>query len=441
MVKTMRKWLSTAAAISLATASACPLPASAAEYLLGPQDKVRLKVYEWRASRDVIFEWTALNDTFTVGADGTLFLPFVGQIRAEGTAPADLARAIGDRLMQRMGLGREPDVAAEIAQYRPFYIVGNVKQPGEFPYRPELTVLQALGIAGGLPIREDDWSRLEREVISGQGDVGLLALNNVSLLARKARLQSELAGKDNITFPSELTDRASNETIALAMDQERKIFAIRKDSLATQLRSLHELKDFLQQELVSLEQQLTFHDKQIQLIQKELAGVSNLVQKGLAVAPRELSLEGTVAQMQSERLAAETSMLRVRQEMSKTDIEILNLNNQHSSEVAESLRETQQQLNEVTSKSNTAVQLLHETQVTAPALLALRQNAAKAKPIFTIVRPKDGSTEELPAQETTLVEPGDTVKVEIPLPQSGLDGLPAENASIEADTTAARNTN
>ena len=66
----MRKWLSTAAAISLATVSACPLPASAAEYLLGPQDKVRLKVYEWRASRDVIFEWTALNDTFTVGADG-----------------------------------------------------------------------------------------------------------------------------------------------------------------------------------------------------------------------------------------------------------------------------------------------------------------------------------------------------------------------------------
>jgi polysaccharide export outer membrane protein/exopolysaccharide production protein ExoF len=437
----MRKWLSTAAAISLATACACPLPASAAEYLLGPQDKVRLKVYEWRASRDVIFEWTALNDTFTVGADGTLFLPFVGQMRAEGTAPADLARAIGDRLMQRMGLGREPDVAAEIAQYRPFYIVGNVKQPGEFPYRPELTVLQALGIAGGLPIREDDLARLQREVISGEGDVGLLALNNVSLLARKARLQSELAGNDNITFPSELTDRASNETVALAMDQERKIFAIRKDSLATQLRSLRELKDFLQQELVSLEQQLTFHDKQIELVKKELAGVSNLVQKGLAVAPRELSLEGAVAQMQSERLAAETSMLRVRQEMSKTDIEILNLNNQHSSEVAQSLRETQQQLNEVSSKSNTAVQLLHETQVTAPALLALRQNAAKAKPIFTIVRPKDGSTEELAAQETTLVEPGDTVKVEIPLPQSGLDSLPAENASIEADTSAARNTN
>jgi len=437
----MRKWLSTVAGISLAATAACPSSASAAEYLLGPQDKVRLKVYEWRASRDVIFEWTALNDSFVVSADGTLFLPFVGQLRAEGTAPGDLARAIGDRLMQHMGLSRQPDVAVEIAQYRPFYIVGNVKQSGEFPYRPGLTVLQALGIAGGLPVREDDVSRLEREVITGQGDVGLLALNNVSLIARKARLQSELAGSEDIAFPSELRDRASNETIALAMDQERRIFAIRKDSLATQLRSLRELKDFLQQELASLEQQLTFHDKQIQLIQKELAGVSNLVQKGLAVAPRELSLEGTVAQMQSDRLAAETSMLRVRQEMSKTDIEILNLSNQRSSEIAESLRETQQQLNEVTSKSDTAVQLLHETQVTAPALLALRQNAAKAKPIFTIVRPKDGGTEELAAQETTLVEPGDTVKVEIPLPRSGLDSLPAADASIQVETPAVRSTN
>ena len=160
----MRKWLVTVAAASLAAAAACPLPTVAAEYLLGPQDKVRLKVYEWRASRDVIFEWTALNDSFVVGADGTLFLPFVGQIRAQGTAPGDLARAIGDRLMQHMGLGRQPDVAVEVVQYRPFYIVGYVTQPGEFPYRPGLTVLQALGIAGGLRTHEEDMSRLEREV-------------------------------------------------------------------------------------------------------------------------------------------------------------------------------------------------------------------------------------------------------------------------------------
>ncbi|MBZ9821504.1 polysaccharide biosynthesis/export family protein [Mesorhizobium sp. CA4] len=435
----MRKWLATVAA-SLAAAIAFALPAVAAEYLLGPQDKVRLKVYEWRASRDVIFEWTALNDDFVVGADGTLFLPFVGQIRAQGTSPGDLARAIGDHLMRQMGLGRQPDVAVEIAQYRPFYIVGYVAQPGEFPYRPGLTVLQALGIAGGLRIREDDIPRLEREIIAGQGDVGLLALSSVTLLARKARLEAEQADSDEIAFPAELKDRASNPTVAVAMEQESRIFAVRKEAMMTQLRSLRELRDFLEKELESLQQQLTFRDKQIQLIQKELEGVSTLVQKGLAVAPRELNLEGTVAQMQGDRLAAETSLLRVRQEMSKTDIEILNLNNQHASGIAEALRETQSQLNEVTTKADTASQLLHETAVTAPALLALKERAERAKPIFKIVRTTGSGSEELAAEETTPIKPGDTVKVEIPPPQPGLAALPADSG-IQAEKLPDQGTN
>ncbi|MDG4884003.1 polysaccharide biosynthesis/export family protein [Mesorhizobium sp. WSM4884] len=440
MGKTMRKWVVTAVA-SLAAMTGWTLPTMADEYLLGPQDKVRLKVYEWRASRDVFFEWTALNDDFTVGADGTLFLPFVGQIRAQGTAPGDLARAIGGRLMQQMGLGRPPDVAVEIAQYRPFYIVGNVAQPGEFPYRPGLTVLQAMGIAGGLRTREEDIPRLEREVIAGQGEVDLLAQSSVSLLSRKARLESEQAGSDEISFPPELNVRASNPTVAIAMEQERKIFAVRKDAMTTQLRSLNDLKEFLEKELDSLGQQMTFHDKQIELIQKELAGVSTLVQKGLAVAPRELSLEGTLAQMQSDKLVAETSLLRVRQEISKTDIEILNLGNQHANEIAGALRETQQQLNEITSKADTAVQLLHETEVTAPALLALRERSERTKPIFKIVRTTASGSEERSADETTLIEPGDTVKIEIPRPQSGVAALPAAVGGLQAETLPIQGTN
>jgi protein involved in polysaccharide export with SLBB domain len=415
----MRRWTLTVAGIWYA-AAALPLPAIAGEYLLGPEDKIRLKVFEWRASRDEIFEWAALNDSFVVGADGTLFLPFVGQIRAAGTAPADLARAIGDQLMQRMGLGRQPDVAVEIAQYRPFYILGSVKQPGEFPYRPGLTVLQALGIAGGLPVREDDVTRLQREAIAGQGDVGLLELSNVSLLA-------EVAGNDDITFPPELSDNAANQTVAEVIDQERKIFNIRRQAQETQLRALRELKQFLQQELASLEKQLTFHDRQIALLEKELASVSALVQKGLAAAPRELALEGSLARMQGDRLTAETSLLRVKQEMSKTDIEILGLNNRRASEAADGLRETQRQLDEIASKTETAIQLLHETEVTAPTQLALRQRAQRAKPIFKIVRTTPVGVEELTAQESSVVEPGDTIKVEIPLSEPSLLALPASN--------------
>jgi polysaccharide export outer membrane protein/exopolysaccharide production protein ExoF len=208
------------------------------------------------------------------------------------------------------------------------------------------------------------------------------------------------------------------------MEQERTIFDARKDAITTQLRALTDLRIFLEKELLSLEKQLTFHDKQIELVQKELSGVSSLVQKGLVVAPRELSLERGVAQMQSDKLSAETSLLRARQELSKTDISILELRNRHANEVAENLRETQAQLNETTWKTDTAVQLLQETEIAAPALLNLRE---RVKPDYKIVRTTTSGTVELTAKETTPLEPGDTLKVEIKLPQLGLTALPSGN--------------
>lgn len=423
-------WLAKAL-VGFTLAAGHPAAVSSAEYLLGPQDKLRLKIYEWRASRDVIFEWTALNDEFTVGAGGLLSLPFVGDIRAAGETPPRLARKIGTRLMQRMGLGREPDVAVDVVQFRPFYILGHVTQPGEFPYRPGLTVLQALTIAGGLRTREEDIARLEREVIAGRGEVELLSLSNVSLLTRKARLDAELAGASEIEFPNNLLRLRGDSLVSIMMDQERAIFQARRDGLRTQVRALEELKEFLAKELAALEKQLTFHDTQIELVQKELAGVSALVKKGLSAAPRELGLQRTLADVQSSRLSAETALFRARQEISRTEISILQLRNTFANEVTVALRETQAQLDETVRKADTASQLLHESEVSAPRLLALRAKAQQAEPVYTIVRPDGGGSVEIAATETTEVLPGDTVKVEIPLPE-GLDGL---NLDISADVS------
>jgi polysaccharide export outer membrane protein/exopolysaccharide production protein ExoF len=415
------------AGIALCLAAGIQSPAMAGDYQLGPQDKVRLKIYEWRPSRDEIFEWTALNDQFTIGAGGELSLPLVGGVDAAGTTPSELGHVISQRLMQHMGLARQPDVAVEVVQFRPFYMVGQVMQPGEFPYRPGLTVLQALSIAGGLRTREENLARLEREVIAGKGDVDLLKLNYVSLLARKARLEAEQRGMNEVVFPKQLTDRQEDSTVRLMMDQERSVFSARRDGMATQARALKELKEFLVKETDSLEQQLTFFDTQIELVQKELSGVSSLVSKGFTAAQREMSVQRDMAQIQSSRLAAETALLRARQETSRTDISILELQNQRMNEVATALRETQMQLDEITRKADTAVQLLHDSEMTAPRLLALRSQAANAQPKYTIVRLTAQGGTELTATESTEVQPGDTVKVEIPLPP-GLEDLEASFA-------------
>lgn len=405
-----------AALLILAAALGARPAAAGEEYLLGPQDKVRLKIYEWRASRDAIFEWTALNDTFTIGADGTLSLPFVGSVEAEGQAPNVVAGTIADRLAMQMGLGQPPDVAVEVVQFRPFYISGQVAQPGEFPYRPGLTVLQAVSIAGGLRTREESVGRIEREVIAGRGDVSLLWLSQISLQARRARLQAEQKDADSIDFPAALTKGSAAQVASVIVEQERAVFAARRDSLSTQRRALTELRSFLDRETASLRQQIGYLDQQIDSVKAELASVTTLVDQGLAVAPRQMALERSLLQVQSDRVSAETSLLRAQQEISRTDISILEQKNNRANEVADALRDTELQLSENDRRTDTALTLLHDSEETAPRMLALNSETGRPQAKYTIVRPTtDGGTLELPATEATAVQPGDTVKVDIPL--------------------------
>ncbi|ESZ67729.1 sugar ABC transporter substrate-binding protein [Mesorhizobium sp. L103C119B0] len=383
-------------------------------YVLGAQDKIRVKVYEWRASRDSIFAWDALNDVYTVGPDGFVSLPLVGEVKAAGFTAQEVAGFVGGSLMRSIGLARPPAAAVEIVQFRPIYVVGKVSQSGEFAYRPGLTVLKALSLAGGLRTREDKDARYEREAIQARGDLGLIRLNEVNLLVRKARLEAELSHAGELALPPEVTAHIQESAIATIVKQERLVFQARSEGLDTQIKALQNLRDFLEKELMSLEEQLVFLDTQIKSIQKELKSVSALVDKGLAVAPREFSLERTLAQAQSERLAAETSLLRGRQEISKTDISILELQDGRRNEVTVDLRQTQAELDALASKTETTQQLLYDSEVSAPSLEARRADTEAAAPIYTIFRQSaDGTTEKMEASETSTVEPGDTIKVDL----------------------------
>ena len=112
-------------------------------YRLGAEDKLRIKVYDWRKAVGDAHEWTALTGDFTVGAAGTVFLPLVGEIMANHRTPSDVAHDISSQLQKRFGLAEQPDASVEIAEYRPFYIIGIVDKAGTYAYRPGLTVLQA----------------------------------------------------------------------------------------------------------------------------------------------------------------------------------------------------------------------------------------------------------------------------------------------------------
>jgi protein involved in polysaccharide export with SLBB domain len=397
-------------------------PVGSSDYTLGSQDKVRLKVFEWRASRDEIFEWTAFNAEYTVGVGGKISLPLVGDVVAAGKSPTELSQAIGQALQTRIGLAEPPSISVEVVQFRPFYIVGDVERPGEYAYRPGLTLLQAITIAGGMPRAKNLGSaRLERESISTRGDLRLLGSDLVATLARKARLTSELQASDEIAIPDELNASATETSYRAIINQERVLLQSRKDAFATQVRALEQLKSQHEMEAASLVKQLEMHDTLIDLLKPELDAVQELYKKQLVTAPRKLAVERNAAQLQGDRLRLETALARARQEASKTEIAMIELQNRRSTEINADLRQTQGRLNELGEKIETAQRLLYETEVSAPRLLAVRSRLKETQPAYTVVRVISGRAVELEANDATQIEPGDTIKIELPHPGEAVE--------------------
>ncbi len=420
----MRSWLRVARQTILAPLSAAMLlfaftPAGAADvYKLGPQDKLRLRVYEWRAPVDQIYEWKAMNGDFVVAASGTISLPLIGEVPAAGHTTSELADTIAKQMAQEIELRLPPKVAVEIAEYRPFYIVGAIAKPGAYPFQPDLTVLRALSIAGGLPRPADlGMMRLGREVITGRGSMQQLVGKMNELLARRARLTGELHQVEKIQFPEELEKLRDNPDVAQILAQEEGIFQARRTALSTQIATLKRLKTYLFSEVGSLEAQVKLKMKEVSTVQQELGDIVTLVKKGLTPSARQFSLERLLAEISSEQLRLETSLLKAKQEISRTDVSIDEAQNKNAIEVASLLRTTEAEIDDTQMKYKTEEKLLYDSEVVFPRLLtSRRQNSEKNEPRYSIVRIVDGTSEELKASETTDVLPGDTIKIELPWP-------------------------
>jgi len=128
----------------VANAQAAVVPVTYANdqpYRLDAGDRLRI----------VVFGQDGLTNSYSVDAGGAITMPLIGAVQARGLTPAALAHAITTKL--RGGYIREPYVAVEVEAYRPFFILGEVAAPGQYPYVPNMTVESAVAIAGGFSPR------------------------------------------------------------------------------------------------------------------------------------------------------------------------------------------------------------------------------------------------------------------------------------------------
>jgi polysaccharide biosynthesis/export protein len=132
----------TAAAPMAVAYAAAPMPVRYdAAYRLDAGDRLRVVVYGQEG----------LTNSYAIDAGGSITLPLIGSVPARGRTPAGLAAEISAKL--RNGYIRDPSVAVEIESYRPFFILGEVAAPGQYPYVPNMSVESAVAIAGGFSPR------------------------------------------------------------------------------------------------------------------------------------------------------------------------------------------------------------------------------------------------------------------------------------------------
>ena len=139
--------------------SSGPVPEShfsAQSYTLGVGDKLRITVY----GQD------QLTGEYTVDSNGEIAFPLVQNISARDLTLSELQRKITTALSPKYL--KNPKVSVEIIEYRGIYVLGEVRNPGKFPYVPNMTVLQAVAVAGGHTYRaQENWAEITRDTETG----------------------------------------------------------------------------------------------------------------------------------------------------------------------------------------------------------------------------------------------------------------------------------
>lgn len=385
--------------------------ASAADYKLGPMDKVNVKVVQWQTAEGTFREWPAITNTYMINASGSLSLPFAGEVQAAGKTTQQVAAEIAHSVQQKLGLIDLPEASVEVLEFRPVFVSGVVQIPGKYPFEPEMTVLKAVSLAGGMRRSTDEGQRFERDFFNAEGSYVVLVAERNRLLATLARIKAELENAGSITTPSELADDPQANAL---MSAEKEIMSSRTDSVKLQLSALDELKTLYEAEIVSLEKKMVVQNRQMELAKNELASIGSLADRGLVVNSRLMDLKTSVADMEGKLLDLDTASLRAKQEVNKARRDATDLENDRKAELAIENRTTQAALDENNLKLAMYKKLMAEALVSAPEAAGLAAGGAAAPVMrFSIVRSANGKTQEIAAQENTVLVPGDVVKVAV----------------------------
>jgi HlyD family secretion protein len=199
-----------------------------------------------------------------------------------------------------------------------------------------------------------------------KANLAIVTKNLDAAWARAARLEAEQRGADKIKFPPQLTDRTSDPDVSAVMASESKLFDVRVNGRTGQKAQLNERVTQLNEEISGLSAQAKAKDQEIALVEKELAGVSDLFDKHLVQISRLTTLQRDQARLNGEKAQYVSSRAQAKGKITETELQIIQVDKDMVSEVSKDLRETNDKIGELIERKVTAEDQLRRVDIRAP---------------------------------------------------------------------------
>jgi polysaccharide export outer membrane protein len=354
-----------------------------------------------------------------VQLDGSVSLPVAGSIAIAGSSPGELrlkmVAALASRVVRQIGpdgLERpysiEPgEISANVVEYRPIYVSGDVLRPGEQPFRPGITARQAISSAGGggAPVRQMGLASdaAQREALELQASITSLWTNLAKEVARIWRLRTQLGGKERL-------DDTFFRDIALPRDVIADIISIEQSHLQLSNEDHEHAKSHLTRAMAQSDEhvevltaQAEREEKIVAADNEDLKRLTGLFADGNAALPRLADARRIVLLSSARFLQTRSQLIQVKKERADHARELQRIDDQRKIRLLQEVQDAKARAAGLRGSLKGHFDRIRYAQGSSLQSLS--------EPSLTVFRRMASGETRMPVTPAFALEPGDVVEV------------------------------